>query len=248
MYLYAVVVTENTGSLNSHYCSLFLTAIFIFEDVSSTTLTKHSYAKLSHAASRVFFVKYHTCKMGNYYGLTLLQTCCRVFLLTTKSPERELILCPLYFCPFIIRLLSSRLIETTPTLHRLQNQSNHNWSLFDVTKSAAGSKNTEIGLDKWGRCTWNDYTPILTSVINHYLDQGCLCCFSSFLLANQQTELCREGAETESEGLNADGSCMFCWATKAGAGPGLPREMVPQTQTLAHEYKDGRGVKTRCSL
>lgn len=157
----------------------------------------------------------------------------------TKSPESELILCPLYLCPFII-LLSSRLLETAPTIHRLQNQSNHNWSPFDVTKSAAGSKKAEIGLDKWCRCTWNNYAPILIGVINHYLDQGCLCCSSSFLPANQQTELCREGAETESEGLNTDGSCMF-WATKAGAGPGLPREMVPQTQTLAHEYKDGEG-------
>lgn len=45
----------------------------------------------------------------------------------------------------------------------------------------------------------------------------------------------------ESEGLNADGSRMFCRATKAGAGSELPGEMVPQTQTLAHEYKDGRG-------
>lgn len=41
----------------------------------------------------------------------------------------------------------------------------------------------------------------------------------------------------ESEGLNADGSP----ATKMGAGPGLLREMVPQKQTLAHEYKDGWG-------
>lgn len=182
--------------------------------------------------------------MGNHYSLTVLQTCCRVFLVTTKSPESELILCPLYFCPFIIILLSSRLLETASTIRRLQNQSNHNWSLFDVTKSAAGSKKAEIGLDKWRCSTWNNYAPILIGVTNHYLDQGCLCCSSSFLPANQQTELCREGAETESEGLYADGSCMFL-ATKVGAGPGLPREMVPQTQTLAHEYKDGRGGLTR---
>lgn len=87
MYLYTVVVTENTGSLNSHYWSLFLSAIFIFEAVSSTTLTKHSYAKLSQDVSRVFFFKYHTCIMGKYYGLTVLQTCCCVFVVTTKSPE-----------------------------------------------------------------------------------------------------------------------------------------------------------------
>lgn len=48
----------------------------------------------------------------------------------------------------------------------------------------------------------------------------------------------------ESEGLNADGSP----ATKTGAGPGLPGEMVPQTQTLAHEYKDGKGVNRPFSL
>lgn len=34
---------------------------------------------------------------------------------------------------------------------------------------------------------------------------------------------------------------MALKATKMGAGPGLLGEMVPQTQTLAHEYKDGRG-------
>lgn len=48
----------------------------------------------------------------------------------------------------------------------------------------------------------------------------------------------------ESEGLNADGSP----ATKTGVGPGLPGEMVPQTQTLAHEYKDGRGGLTGRSV
>lgn len=79
--------------------------------------------------------------------------------------------------------------------------------------------------------------PEFIGVTKHDLDQGYLCCSSSFLSANQQTELCREGAEMESEGLNADGSP----ATKMGAGPGLLGEMVPQTQTLAHEYKDGRG-------
>lgn len=65
----------------------------------------------------------------------------------------------------------------------------------------------------------------MIGVIKNDLDQGYLCRPGSFLPANQQTELCREGAEMESEGLNADGSP----ATKAGAGPGLPGEMVPQT-------------------
>lgn len=45
----------------------------------------------------------------------------------------------------------------------------------------------------------------------------------------------------KSEVLNADGSP----ATNMGAGPGLPGEMVPQTQTLAHEYKDGRELTGR---
>lgn len=45
----------------------------------------------------------------------------------------------------------------------------------------------------------------------------------------------------EREGLNADGSRTAYRAVRRGAGPGLPGEMVPQTQTLAHEYKDGRG-------
>lgn len=43
----------------------------------------------------------------------------------------------------------------------------------------------------------------------------------------------------EIEGLNADGSP----AITTGAGPGLLGEMVPQTQTLAHDYRDGGGVK-----
>lgn len=78
------MVTENTGSLNSHYCSLVLTAIFIFEAVSSTTLTKHSFAKLSQDASRVLFFKYHTCIMGNYYGLYMLSCIRRNYQITRK--------------------------------------------------------------------------------------------------------------------------------------------------------------------
>lgn len=62
--------------------------------------------------------------------------------------------------------------------------------------------------------------------------------------ANQQTQVRREGVEMKSQALNADGSP----ATRMGVGPGLPGETVPQTQTLAHEYKDGRGVNRPFSL
>lgn len=63
-YLY-VVVTANT-------LNLFFSEMVIFESVSSTTLTKHSYAKLSQDASRVLFFKARTCTIGCYYGRTLL--------------------------------------------------------------------------------------------------------------------------------------------------------------------------------